>query len=245
MFSRFARLPLRRCLHTASTASKPAPRFSRGAKVVLGTSAAAAAYLSWNLASQRNTVYMDSPAKPPASKSHPPKSQTSPTPSEQSNSLSSAAEPTPESSNDAKVTEGGEDVSEGEAPPQNKGAYDPETGEINWDCPCLGGMAHGPCGEQFKEAFSCFIFSEEEPKGINCVEAFKKMQDCFREHPDVYADEIMSDDDDEPATTIPADETVPNGETPRQVGEEAVAEIPALSETHSEHQAEASPSTSH
>lgn len=63
MFSRFARLPLRRCLHTASTASKSAPRFSRNAKVVLGTSAAAAAYLSWNLASQRNTVYMDSPAK--------------------------------------------------------------------------------------------------------------------------------------------------------------------------------------
>ena len=25
--------------------------------------------------------------------------------------------------------------------------------EINWDCPCLGGMAHGPCGEEFKAAF--------------------------------------------------------------------------------------------
>jgi hypothetical protein len=22
-------------------------------------------------------------------------------------------------------------------------AFNPETGEINWDCPCLGGMAHG------------------------------------------------------------------------------------------------------
>jgi intermembrane space import and assembly protein 40 len=49
-------------------------------------------------------------------------------------------------------------------------------------------MAHGPCGEQFKEAFSCFVFSEDEPKGINCVGAFKNMQDCFREHPEVYAD---------------------------------------------------------
>ena len=68
------------------------------------------------------------------------------------------------------------------------GAYDPNTGEINWDCPCLGGMAHGPCGEQFKAAFSCFVFSEAEPKGINCVDAFRTMQDCFREHPDVYAD---------------------------------------------------------
>lgn len=68
------------------------------------------------------------------------------------------------------------------------GAYNPETGEINWDCPCLGGMAHGPCGEQFKEAFSCFVFSEDEPKGINCVDKFKAMQDCFREHPEIYAD---------------------------------------------------------
>ncbi|KAJ2928302.1 hypothetical protein H1R20_g8775, partial [Candolleomyces eurysporus] len=243
MFSRFARLPLRRCLHTASTASKSAPRFTRTAKVVLGTSAAAATYLSWNLAAQRNTVYMDSPAKSPASKSQPPKSQTSPAPSEQSSS-SSSVEPTLESSQDTKIAEGGEESPAGETPPQNKGAYDPETGEINWDCPCLGGMAHGPCGEQFKEAFSCFVHSEEEPKGINCVAAFKNMQDCFREHPDVYADEIMSDDDDEP-TTIPADETAPNGETPGQVGEPAVAEIPALAETHSEHRTETSPSASH
>lgn len=67
-------------------------------------------------------------------------------------------------------------------------AFNPDTGEINWDCPCLGGMAHGPCGQQFREAFSCFIFSEKEPKGIDCVELFKAMQDCFREHPEVYGD---------------------------------------------------------
>jgi len=81
---------------------------------------------------------------------------------------------------------------EGESP---GGAYDPITGEINWDCPCLGGMAHGPCGQQFRDAFSCFVYSEEEPKGINCVEKFKLMQDCFREHPDVYAEEIADDDE--------------------------------------------------
>jgi len=68
------------------------------------------------------------------------------------------------------------------------GAFNPVTGEINWDCPCLGGMAHGPCGPQFREAFSCFVFSEEEPKGINCVEKFKAMQTCFREHPEIYGD---------------------------------------------------------
>lgn len=52
-------------------------------------------------------------------------------------------------------------------------AFNPETGEINWDCPCLGGMAHGPCGEEFKAAFSCFVYSNEEPKGIDCIEKFK------------------------------------------------------------------------
>ena len=52
-------------------------------------------------------------------------------------------------------------------------AFNPETGEINWDCPCLGGMAHGPCGEEFRAAFSCFVYSQEEPKGIECIDKFK------------------------------------------------------------------------
>jgi intermembrane space import and assembly protein 40 len=54
-----------------------------------------------------------------------------------------------------------------------EGAFNPETGEINWDCPCLGGMAHGPCGEQFKAAFSCFVHSKDEPKGMDCIDRFK------------------------------------------------------------------------
>ncbi|OLY82368.1 Mitochondrial intermembrane space import and assembly protein 40 [Smittium mucronatum] len=77
-----------------------------------------------------------------------------------------------------------------------QGAYNPETGEINWDCPCLDGMAHGTCGEEFKAAFSCFIYSNEEEKGIDCVDNFRAMQDCFRAHPDEYGpqeDEPLSD----------------------------------------------------
>jgi intermembrane space import and assembly protein 40 len=54
-----------------------------------------------------------------------------------------------------------------------QGAFNEETGEINWDCPCLNGMAHGPCGENFKAAFSCFVYSKEEPKGVDCIEKFK------------------------------------------------------------------------
>lgn len=57
-----------------------------------------------------------------------------------------------------------------------QGAFNPETGEINWDCPCLGGMAHGPCGEEFKSAFSCFVYSNEEPKGMDCIDKFQYVQ---------------------------------------------------------------------
>lgn len=74
---------------------------------------------------------------------------------------------------------------------ENQGAFNPETGEINWDCPCLGGMANGPCGEEFKTAFSCFVYSEAEPKGMECIEKFSAMQDCFRKHPDVYSEELQ------------------------------------------------------
>ncbi|KAF3767938.1 hypothetical protein M406DRAFT_223161, partial [Cryphonectria parasitica EP155] len=75
-----------------------------------------------------------------------------------------------------------------------QGAFNPETGEINWDCPCLGGMAHGPCGEEFKAAFSCFVYSNEEPKGMDCIDKFQHMQDCFRKYPDVYGEEIADEE---------------------------------------------------
>ncbi|GME83171.1 unnamed protein product [Ambrosiozyma monospora] len=58
-------------------------------------------------------------------------------------------------------------------------------------------MAHGPCGEEFKAAFSCFVHSQDEPKGIECLEKFKGMQNCFRLYPDVYSDELKDDDGQE------------------------------------------------
>ncbi|CCH40479.1 Mitochondrial intermembrane space import and assembly protein 40 [Wickerhamomyces ciferrii] len=80
-------------------------------------------------------------------------------------------------------------------PESKQSAYNPETGEINWDCPCLGGMANGPCGEEFKEAFSCFVFSEADPKGVDCIEKFQNMQNCFRKYPEVYSAEIRDEED--------------------------------------------------
>ncbi|EXJ69632.1 uncharacterized protein A1O5_07668 [Cladophialophora psammophila CBS 110553] len=76
-----------------------------------------------------------------------------------------------------------------------EGAFNPETGEINWDCPCLGGMAHGPCGPEFREAFSCFVFSKEEPKGMDCIDKFQNMQQCFQRYPEIYKGELEEDEE--------------------------------------------------
>ena len=57
-------------------------------------------------------------------------------------------------------------------------------------------MATGPCGVEFRDAFSCFHYSEAEPKGSDCYDAFKTMQDCMSEYPTVY-NQNNSDDDKE------------------------------------------------
>ncbi|KAK4183496.1 putative intermembrane space import and assembly protein 40, mitochondrial precursor [Podospora australis] len=94
-----------------------------------------------------------------------------------------------------------------------QGAFNPETGEINWDCPCLGGMAHGPCGEEFKAAFSCFVYSKEEPKGMDCIDKFQHMQDCFRQYPEIYGAEL-ADDEEGAAAPEGAQTEKPAGEEP-------------------------------
>ncbi|KAJ5974101.1 hypothetical protein N7481_011311 [Penicillium waksmanii] len=106
-------------------------------------------------------------------------------------------------------------------------AFNPETGEINWDCPCLGGMAHGPCGEEFKAAFSCFVYSEEEPKGIDCIEKFQGMQNCFRAHPDVYGAEL-EDEEEAEAAEAGAPAPAPSSERPAAVA--ADIDAPSQSE---------------
>eukprot|EP00128_Syssomonas_multiformis_P000261 Colp12_sorted_trinity150504_noHs@27009 len=69
---------------------------------------------------------------------------------------------------------------------KGEGAVTPE-GDINWDCPCLQGMGEGPCAPEFKEAFSCFLYSESEPKGTECFNAFSSMQDCMARNRDYYS----------------------------------------------------------
>ncbi|CAK1583205.1 unnamed protein product [Parnassius mnemosyne] len=73
-------------------------------------------------------------------------------------------------------------------------------GSINWGCPCLGGMATGPCGTQFRDAFSCFHYSEADPKGSDCYEKFSVMQECMSQYPDLYGKDEDEDEDVAEAT---------------------------------------------
>ncbi|KAF8492322.1 hypothetical protein F5888DRAFT_1729744 [Russula emetica] len=197
-----ARLSLRRGIHTSrpvnSAVGLSRYRFGMAACAsVIG----AASYLGWRIGLGSRGIALDSDNNIPRPK--PTLAQSSeilsaPPPSDASESqvadlVDEKADdgPSPLEEEEGEGEEGEEESSSA------GGAFDPVTGKINWDCPCLGGMAYGPCGMQFREAFSCFVFSEQEPKGIDCVEKFKAMQDCFRENPDVYGDEILNDDDDE------------------------------------------------
>lgn len=67
-------------------------------------------------------------------------------------------------------------------------------GEINWACPCLGNMVVGPCSIEFRESLSCFHKSTAEPKGSDCLEQFKEMNECMARYPGLYK---KNDDDDE------------------------------------------------
>ncbi|XP_029171985.1 mitochondrial intermembrane space import and assembly protein 40 [Nylanderia fulva] len=69
-------------------------------------------------------------------------------------------------------------------------------GEINWNCPCLGGMATGPCGLEFREAFSCFHYSTADPKGSDCRKVFETMQDCMLQYPALYESRGAPSEDD-------------------------------------------------
>lgn len=108
-------------------------------------------------------------------------------------------------------------------------------GEINWDCPCLQGMAYGPCGEQFKAAFSCFHYSEEEPKGSDCIPQFRDMQECFVKYPEIYGndDEETTGDEqefkDDEIQRTKTNEAVTNEESSLRENDEIVGHEPSLS----------------
>ncbi|XP_057413633.1 mitochondrial intermembrane space import and assembly protein 40-like [Balaenoptera acutorostrata] len=74
-------------------------------------------------------------------------------------------------------------------PSEEHGLILPNGDNISWNCPCLGGMASGPRGEQFKAAFSCFHCSTEDVKGSDCVDQLRAMQERMPKYPDLYPQE--------------------------------------------------------
>lgn len=91
-----------------------------------------------------------------------------------------------------------------------------QDGTINWNCPCLGGMATGPCGLEFREAFSCFHYSKEEVKGSDCFEEFRTMQNCMSKYPSVYGHHDLNenDRDDDDDDDFDLDDREPSGPNP-------------------------------
>ena len=43
-------------------------------------------------------------------------------------------------------------------PPEEPVGLVTKEGDVNWNCPCIGSMAIGPCGVEFREAFGCFHY---------------------------------------------------------------------------------------
>ncbi|QPG96688.1 hypothetical protein C2857_005001 [Epichloe festucae Fl1] len=132
---------------------------------------------------KRQQLRGESEEQPPRSSQVQSTKSTTPEIQPSTDAQTTAASASPEAPLELEEEEGGQE-----------GAFNPETGEINWDCPCLGGMAHGPCGEDFKTAFSCFVFSNAEPKGMDCIDKFQGMQECFRRYPDIYGAELTDDE---------------------------------------------------
>eukprot|EP00063_Salmo_salar_P070095 XP_014044930.1 PREDICTED: mitochondrial intermembrane space import and assembly protein 40-like [Salmo salar] len=63
-------------------------------------------------------------------------------------------------------------------------------------------MASGPCGTQFKEAFSCFHYSNEEVKGSECIDNFRAMQECMQKYPELYPQEDENEGADAAAPSL-------------------------------------------
>ncbi|KFK27647.1 hypothetical protein AALP_AA8G410500 [Arabis alpina] len=61
------------------------------------------------------------------------------------------------------------------------------------DCPCIADLRNGSCGSQFTEAFRCFLKSNAEEKGSDCVHPFVALQSCIKANPDAFSKEVLED----------------------------------------------------
>lgn len=54
-------------------------------------------------------------------------------------------------------------------------------------------MVVGPCSVEFRESLSCFHESTADPKGSDCLEQFREMNECMSKYPGLYK---KNDDED-------------------------------------------------
>ncbi|XP_035234002.1 mitochondrial intermembrane space import and assembly protein 40-B-like [Stegodyphus dumicola] len=47
-------------------------------------------------------------------------------------------------------------------------------------------MAVGPCSVEFRESLTCFHNSTADPKGSDCLEQFREMNECMARYPALY-----------------------------------------------------------
>ncbi|KAK1257086.1 hypothetical protein QJS04_geneDACA019236 [Acorus gramineus] len=59
------------------------------------------------------------------------------------------------------------------------------------ECPCIAELRNGPCGNQFSEAFVCFLKSTAEEKGSDCVNPFVALQMCIKANPNAFSKDIL------------------------------------------------------
>ncbi|KAJ7954643.1 mitochondrial intermembrane space import and assembly protein 40 [Quillaja saponaria] len=63
------------------------------------------------------------------------------------------------------------------------------------ECPCIADLRSGPCGDQFSEAFLCFLKSTSEEKGSDCVHPFVALQNCIKVNPNAFSKDILDEDE--------------------------------------------------
>ncbi|XP_060185789.1 mitochondrial intermembrane space import and assembly protein 40 homolog [Lycium barbarum] len=77
------------------------------------------------------------------------------------------------------------------------------------ECPCIAHLRSGPCGNQFSDAFLCFLKSTAEEKGSDCVSPFVALQSCIKANPNAFSKDILEDD-------VSKQDAVQKEETPKQ-----------------------------
>ncbi|XP_062217475.1 mitochondrial intermembrane space import and assembly protein 40 homolog [Phragmites australis] len=65
------------------------------------------------------------------------------------------------------------------------------------ECPCLDDLKKGPCGDQFIDAFSCYLKSTKEEKGSDCVNPFIALQNCIKENKEAFIKEILEEEEND------------------------------------------------